>query len=489
MSLRLSAQTVLALAAFAAAGTAEPAAAQSGRPQFFPNSRKYSDAGAKVASGRSGSASLEARALLAKDGTALLEASTGSLEAGTAPGQIRKVQVRLLSNAGAQLGVDNYNGLSGNGYWSKSYPELGRNSKVEIQANVGGIDGNRNDVVTATTLVKRSPDVTVRAVTAPASVLAGSRVTIVGTIAELNGDVGARATCVLAVDGRAADQASGIWVDAGQSVSCAFETDLGAVGVHQVQVYATGVSPADWDASNNSVTTSIEVLSPERLLGYDATFTGKDISFTTQTNKTSVDGEKDNSSQTGTNRDRAMTLISSTKEKTFAFPVTVHSSLASAGVSVYDASIVVPYDATASSSTADCGKVYQVGYILTVCNNHSTLNSSSAATVTLLSGRVTYLTSHSLTLGGDWYVQNDDGLVTDRVTGLGAFTVGGDVKPVLELTDAHGLVFAARPTISVASTPTTVNTNFCTTNRRTGLTTCTITQQQGSTYSGHVATP
>jgi hypothetical protein len=481
MSLRLSAQAALAFAAFVAAGIAEPAAAQSGRAQFYPNSRKYSDAGAKAASGRSGSASLEGRALLAKDGSALIEASTGSLEAGTSPGQIRKVQVRLLSNTGAQLAVDNYNGLSGTGYWSKSYADLARNTKVEIQANVGGIDGNRTDLVTVATLVKRSPDVAMTSVTAPTSALAGTRFNIVGNVAEENGDVGARATCVLAIDGRSVDQASGIWVDAGQNVSCAFQTTLTAVGTHQIQVYATGVSPTDWDGNNNSASATVEVLSPELTLNYVADFNGSDIVNTNQFNKTSPAGDVDNTAETRTNKSRSLTLTASTKDKSFAFPVTVRSALATAGVSLFDLSSAIAYDAGVSTATADCGAVYQTGFSVTVCNNHSAVGANVA--LATYGGRVTYVGTRSYTLAGEWYFLNLPS--SDVGSGLDAYTIGSDIKPVIELTDSHGMLFSSRPALALASTPVSTNYHSCSTNKRTGITTCTTMQSHGTNVTGH----
>ena len=83
-----------------------------------PNAAKYHDAGAKPATGRSGSSSLEVRALLGKDGGVTLEATTGSLEAGTHPGNIAKTQVKIMAGPGA---TRNYNNLTGGGYWTQTY--------------------------------------------------------------------------------------------------------------------------------------------------------------------------------------------------------------------------------------------------------------------------------------------------------------------------------------------------------------------------------
>ena len=128
-------------------------------------------------------------------------------------------------------------------------PQLGENTVIQLQANISGIDGNRTDVVTDTVLVKRLPDVAVDGVAAPAKALAGFPVNVVATVSERNGDVGARADCMLQIDGQLADQARAIWIDAGHTVSCAFRTKVAAVGSHQVRVYVTGISPTDYDTT------------------------------------------------------------------------------------------------------------------------------------------------------------------------------------------------------------------------------------------------
>ena len=47
------------------------------RPQLLPNVRRYMEKGLKPATGRSGSASMTARALLGKDGATTVEMTTG----------------------------------------------------------------------------------------------------------------------------------------------------------------------------------------------------------------------------------------------------------------------------------------------------------------------------------------------------------------------------------------------------------------------------
>src|SRR5437763_8768340 len=186
------------------------------RPQIQPNSTKYRDSGAKPATGRSGSAAIQARALRGQTETTV-EVTTGQFDGGAAAaGKLDKVQVKVFNGHGDVLVTDNYRkgALSGaNGSFTYDWPSRGQ--KVQVQANVSGIDPNRTDVVTVSTNVALRPDLTVSSITAPGQAIAGSNVTISALVGEINGDLGARANCVLKIDGAVADQANGIWVDAG----------------------------------------------------------------------------------------------------------------------------------------------------------------------------------------------------------------------------------------------------------------------------------
>src|SRR5215213_7551798 len=65
------------------------------RPQLVPNGRKYQERGLQPATGRSGSATATARALLGKDGATTVEVSTGGLDGGgERPGNINKTRLK-----------------------------------------------------------------------------------------------------------------------------------------------------------------------------------------------------------------------------------------------------------------------------------------------------------------------------------------------------------------------------------------------------------
>jgi hypothetical protein len=233
-----------------------------GKPPRVSNAVKYSDKGANPVTGRSGSASLTTRALLGKDGVTLVEISTGALDGTNALGKLEKVQNKLFGTSGDLLLTTNYNHLSIGSYASYTYSSLARNSNVQIQANVTGIDPSRTDVVTVTSPVKLRPDPAVNSLNFPANAHVGDIVVISAAVAEKNGDVGARADCVLYVDGAEADRNDGIWVDAGGNVTCLFAQQFSTAGTRQLRVALSNVVPGDYDATNNEQVGSIEVVEP-----------------------------------------------------------------------------------------------------------------------------------------------------------------------------------------------------------------------------------
>ncbi len=221
-----------------------------------PIAVKYSDAGAKPAIGRSGSAAIEVRALLGSNGATDLEVTTGKFESLNAPkGKIDKVQVKLLNDAGEVRQTDNYRKTrTGNGYVNVMYENLLRGQLAQVQINVSGIDPNRTDVVTVPANVKLRPDIEAVSLVAPSRALVNTPVFITGLMSESNGDVGAHATCELLVDNSVVAAIPAAWVDAGSSVSCLFQSTFASAGSKNLTMRIVNVAPADFDSSNNSVT-------------------------------------------------------------------------------------------------------------------------------------------------------------------------------------------------------------------------------------------
>src|SRR5258706_9892368 len=229
-----------------------------------PMAEKYRDAGTKPAAGRSGSAGIEARALIDHLGVTDVEVTTGHFDALGGGGTLAKVQVKLLAHNGDVMQTDNYRKtLTGNGYASFMYDNMRRGQTTQVQASVTGIDPNRTDVVTVSMPVKLRPDLEAVSVSAPGRVVVNSGVVVSGIVSEVNGDVGARATCRLLVDGVEVAAMPGAWVDAASAVTCRFDTSFAGVGTKQLTLRVTDVEPADFDPANNEVSRSIEVVAPQ----------------------------------------------------------------------------------------------------------------------------------------------------------------------------------------------------------------------------------
>lgn len=215
------------------------------------NTIKYKDTGVRPATGRSGNASIEARALRAKDGQVVLDVTTGTFDGGAAPGNIDRMKVKI---AGIATTFDG----TGGGTMSVPLGIVPWHEPVEVQANISGIDP-RVDVVDATDLVRLRPDLVAGSVTGAIDALAGMPVTYTAAVKERNGDVGARANCALSVDSDVVDRSDGIWVDANGTVSCTFAHTFASAGTKSVSISVTGVSPADYDDGNNSSTATVRV--------------------------------------------------------------------------------------------------------------------------------------------------------------------------------------------------------------------------------------
>jgi hypothetical protein len=234
-------------------------------PTRFANRVKYLDKGLKHARGRAGiaatAATLEARALLGRDGSTTVDISTGSIDAPDASRLLSKVQLKQYAPNGALQTTTNYKEINSPAYQLTLSGRV-RGSKLQVQGSVVGVDGKHSDVVTLTETVKLRPDVSVDRIIAPPQSHVAVPVQISALISENNGDVGARSDCVLAVDGVEAGRANGIWVDAGRSVSCVFNHVFPTTGTKQLTVSAVSVNPDDWNASNNSATQTINIALP-----------------------------------------------------------------------------------------------------------------------------------------------------------------------------------------------------------------------------------
>jgi hypothetical protein len=233
----------------------------------YPNSQKYRDVGFHPATGRSGSSAIAVRALLGRSGSTDVEVTTGNFDDGSTAGLLASVQLKGFSHAGQLAFVRNFTNLT-SGSASFPYAGLSRGTPVQVQAVVRSLDGTRSDVVTVSDAVHMRPDLTPLELDGPAGAPLGAPVNFHGFIMERLGDLGARASCVLYVDGVEAARADNIWVDAGGTVDCAMTHRFTETGAHTLAFAVENVVPGDYDAANNRVTTSIKVVEPNNFSAY-----------------------------------------------------------------------------------------------------------------------------------------------------------------------------------------------------------------------------
>jgi hypothetical protein len=242
------------------------------KPTPISNTKRYADKGLHPATGRSGSATLTVRALLGKDGKTDVEMTTGSLDSPqTAPGNIKKAQLKPLDQDGNALYARNYNGLTGGGYFKVTVNDLHHFQQVQAQTNIDGIDARRTNVVTVVETVKKRPDLTLSNLK-PAAGLVATPVVISVLVRELNGDLGATANCVLYVDGTEVDRANNVFVDAGDAVTVAFTQVFTSPGTKHIEVKLENVSPGDYDTTNNTLAGDLIIVQPNDSLNYNASF-------------------------------------------------------------------------------------------------------------------------------------------------------------------------------------------------------------------------
>ena len=231
---------------------------------LIPNSQRYADNSMPAASGRDGEVTITARALIDVEGTTDLEITTGSLDSDDhAPGTITKVQVKALDvetpDNEEPVWVKNYNKLRDGGNLTTSYTGLTRGQQLMLHTNVKGIIRG-TAVVFLTEYIKNRPDIQVTGVSTDEEAFVNQEVVITASIAESNADLGATTSCVLYIDGEEIDRANNVWVNAGDVVGCQFTTTFSEVGEKNIIVAAEDVTPGDFDNSNNSAYTSINII-------------------------------------------------------------------------------------------------------------------------------------------------------------------------------------------------------------------------------------
>jgi hypothetical protein len=287
---------------------------------------KYRDTSLPHATGRSGSATLSAHAVVGADGITRLRVTSGSIHyPGQARGELAKVQVKAWTPDGNKIFTENFQRPSPGATAEFLFPGLPAGSRFQVQANVRGIDGKRTDVVTVTETGKRGPAFSTT-IHLPDNVPVGVPTVITSTVREINGQTGGTTDCVLYVDGQEVDRVRDVWVDAGDEVSCAFTYAFDHPGSYDVRVglqspnavpgllppppSSSGTVNAADPAPNPTWTATVNDRTVTMLSRYDLTWWKPDGSHKEYEQTTGESPRSQTISMTG-NVDRATTFPSS----------------------------------------------------------------------------------------------------------------------------------------------------------------------------------
>lgn len=430
------------------ARSAAPALSAGAQPQLVSNAVRYRDTGAQPATGRSGSASLSVQAVIDGAGVTHIEVVSGTVaEPGTGAGTLGNVQLKVFVSDSADDALVTHFRQVGSGRFNYQVMGPVRGTALQVQAGVGGIDGARTDMVTVRDTVVRAPDLRVTGF-GPSNVHAGSPVIIAAFINEQNGDVGARADCVLYVDGAVADRANGIWVNAYDGVSCMFTQTFATPGQHQVEIRLENVSPVDYNPSNNQETKTVTVVDASSFSFQASAYDRSGTSYSYVRRRwTEPDGStaEDLREDDNTYGDQYASLYA-WRPVGLALPVQARLEQSSGGTTFHAATLTGLGAAHTGGQYCERTWFPAVGAYFYLCTSGTGADGYSTFQYERVSGYVSY---HSLNYSGRWdpagtptYVYSDR---FDYASGAPKPPYGSEYAWLVELTDASGQVYPTNP--------------------------------------------
>ncbi|HEY3185493.1 MAG TPA: hypothetical protein VGJ77_21795, partial [Gaiellaceae bacterium] len=201
-------------------------------------------------------------ALTGPGGADLTAAIETAIDGCAIPTELKKIQVKTFAADGTVASTRNINDAAlTNGARTIDLGDVPRDRHVE--ADVLLQTSERTFVVRGATRTLLRPDLVVESVTAPKQVLAGRPFAVTVVIAERNKDVGAKATVVLP----AAGVTRPVEIAAGGTATIEFPAvTLAEAGRIGLAAEIRNASPAQTDATNDTLATPVEVLRPPDLV-------------------------------------------------------------------------------------------------------------------------------------------------------------------------------------------------------------------------------
>jgi hypothetical protein len=415
--------------------------------------------------GSSGTAVLTTRALMDATRMTELEATTGKLDdPSNPPGKIEELRVEVADtskksrDARTVTAKDPKQG----GTVVVPLPKLVHGQSLTISARISGIDRGE-DRVSVDDEVRYRPDLAVGALSVSGTPTAGLPTDITAVVREMMGDEGAKADCVLSVDGAAVDRSVGIWVDSGSMVTCHFVQTFSAPGVHRLAVDVLGVAPRDYNPANNHAEATINAAANFTFSGsvYDASYSGEDVEDVVDSIGAILYHRTD--SWRGVNQSMAVT---GTWPSAVTFPLAAVSALATSGGATWPLISLtsVQADSADDSGTTCASRNDDAGYNwIGICSRGGD-SPATQISVSTFAGEVTYhsegvcqtTSAFYDCMGGYTWNSGSDVQPTTR------HPLSGGVTFSLGIADGGGAALQAAPVIPVASFATTdASTRTC----------------------------
>jgi hypothetical protein len=467
------------------APAAGPALASVAKPSKSPRSTtsnevKYSDKGVKPSSTTYRGVTVSSRAYALRDGSTILDVVAGNFDGPlTDRGRLYKVDLDVFDATGHEIDTKTLIGLVKDAKfeWKNGVASariilrgLGKNSRFDLKLTASKNDKKYD--LALSTVVKFAPDLAVTRIDVPAHVHAVELVHVSATVKELNGDYGGRADCVLYADGTEVDRATGIWVDAASSVSCAFATRFSALGAKLLRVAVEGVTPAEFDPGNNAASLSVNVEPLPVQMAFNASafqHTGNYVNaYTYQYDDDPLTGFGYHSTYTLTYSEVAQSQyarIFASAPQAVAFPVaSVTLSQASDGMAIDSRSYANVPGGTPFGTASDGGTCAQdgdAGFTFILCTYHRGAAAWTTVYYQHYAGMVTYISTQLATWTAPWgsgtgppgYYRNDSSWGTfvpfGRAVSINVAVVSG----------LYSLV--ASPTFSLIDNPYSTRESHC----------------------------
>jgi hypothetical protein len=420
--------------------------------RFHKRCERYSQKNRRR-SGKAGNAVLTTRALMDAQRVTELEATTGTFDdMSVAPGKIDELRVEIAKTH--RRLHDNRSLVAKNtkdGYVRVTLPPVVHGQSMTISARINGIDRGE-DRVSVDETVQYRPDLAIGAISVPATTSVGMPTSLSASVREMMGDQGAKADCLLSVDGSLVDRVNGIWVDSGSMVTCHFTYTFATAGAHRVAVDVANVAPRDYDMTNNHAEIDVSAAAQFAFSGSvsDFAYTGQDVEDVVDASGAILYHREDG--WAGTNQSLS---VSGTWPSAAVFPLKSVSVTATSGLSTWPLISLAGVDADPSDgSGASCAsRNDDTGYNwVGVCAMNLDGAPTTQISVSAFAGEVTY---HSLGVcqttssyydcaGGYTWNSGSDQLPGVRRALTGEVTFG------LKVTDASGTSLNASPVIPLA---------------------------------------